>query len=54
VTGDEIMDKDMDKLLKPGTIKMPSLSQKLHSEERIDRSFEIIGKYSPVLGKMIH
>jgi hypothetical protein len=27
VPGDEIIDKDRDKLLKPGTIKRPSLSQ---------------------------
>jgi hypothetical protein len=40
---DEIMDKDMDKRLKPGTIKRPSLSQKVHSEELGDRLFDIIG-----------
>jgi hypothetical protein len=53
VPGDEMLDKDMDKRLKPGTIKMPSLSQKVHSDELSDRLFDIIGKCSPVLGKMI-
>jgi hypothetical protein len=43
VTVDEIMDKDMDKRLKPGTITMPSLSQELHSDELSDRLFDIIG-----------
>jgi hypothetical protein len=51
VPGDEIMDKDMDKRLKPGTIKRPSLSQKGPSDELSDRLFDIIGKYSPGLGK---
>jgi hypothetical protein len=51
VPGDEIMDKDVNKRLKRGTIKMPFLSQKVHSDELSDYLFDIIRKYSPVLGK---
>jgi hypothetical protein len=50
---DKIMYKYKDEWLKPGTINRPFWSQKVHSEEIADRLFDIIGKDSSVLGKVL-
>jgi hypothetical protein len=51
VPSNEIMHKD--KRLKPGMIMMLLLSQKVHSDELSECLFDIIRKYSSVLGKTI-
>jgi hypothetical protein len=46
---DEMIHKDMDTRLKLGAIEIPSLNQKVHSDELSDRLFDITRKYSSVL-----
>jgi hypothetical protein len=50
---DKSMYKYNNEWLKPGTINRSSFGQKVHSEEMCDRFFDIIGKDSSVLGKVL-